>query len=39
MIDFFQRIVEIPPPFNMVVLIVLIVTAGSIVKGIAKYLR
>jgi len=34
-----RQIVEISPPFNMIVLVVLIVTAGSIVKGIAKYIR
>jgi hypothetical protein len=39
MTDIFRRIIEMPAPFNMVVLVVLIVTIGSIVKGIAKYVR
>ena len=39
MTDIFRRIIEMPAPFNMVVLIVLIVTVGSIVKGIDKYVR
>jgi hypothetical protein len=39
MADIFQRIVEMPTPFNWLTLVVLIITVGSIVKGIAKYVR
>jgi hypothetical protein len=39
MTDIFQRIVEMPTPFNWLTLVVLIITVGSIVKGIAKYVR
>jgi hypothetical protein len=34
-----QSIVDIPPPFNMIVLIVLIVTAGSALSGAFSQLR
>lgn len=39
MTDIFRRIIEMPAPFNMVVLIVLIITVGSIIKGVARYVR
>ena len=39
MSHFFESIVSIPPPFNMVVLIVLIISSAGIVTSIAKQIR
>jgi hypothetical protein len=39
MSDFFHSVVQMPAPFNMVVLIVLIVSAASVVKAVAKFGR
>jgi hypothetical protein len=39
MTDIFERIIEMRTPYNWLTLVVLIITVGSIVKGIAKYVR
>lgn len=39
MSDFFDLVSVMPPPFNMVVLIVAIGCAASVVKGVVKQVR
>jgi hypothetical protein len=39
MSDALRSIVDIPPPFNMIVLVVLIVTAGSAFSAVASQVR
>ena len=39
MSQFFQSIISIPAPFNMVVMIVLIISSAGIVTSIAKQIR
>lgn len=39
MSDVLQRIVSMPPPFNMVVLVVLIFSVAGIFSSIAKQIR
>jgi hypothetical protein len=38
-VEFFRLITEMPSPFNMVVLVVLFATVGTVIKAIAKYIR
>ena len=39
MLEIVQKITDIPPPFNMIVLIVLICASAGIVTSIAKEIR
>lgn len=39
MTQFFDIVQQMPPPFNMVVLIVAIGCAASVIKGVAKQVR